>query len=95
MSRDFILWFYKQLFFFPICWHPLPLPPHKLQGQIKTTFIATGEHHSLGCKDFVISNSANKIHLIIGVSTKNMIITIFMLSVMLFLDLQQNLSPGG
>ncbi|NWZ81474.1 KNTC1 protein, partial [Poecile atricapillus] len=38
----------------------------QLQGQIKTTFIATGEHHSLGCKDFVISNSVNKIHLIIG-----------------------------
>ncbi|NWR08659.1 KNTC1 protein, partial [Paradoxornis webbianus] len=45
---------------------PLPLPPHKLQGQIKTTFIATGEQHSLGCQDFVISNSENKIHLIIG-----------------------------
>ncbi|NXD27282.1 KNTC1 protein, partial [Spelaeornis formosus] len=41
-------------------------PTHKLQGQIKTTFIATGEHHSLGCQDFVISNSMNKIHLIIG-----------------------------
>ncbi|NWW29476.1 KNTC1 protein, partial [Panurus biarmicus] len=38
----------------------------QLQGQIKTTFIATGEHHSLGCQDFVISNSVNKIHLIIG-----------------------------
>ncbi|KAM7034603.1 kinetochore-associated protein 1 isoform 1-T3 [Acridotheres tristis] len=38
----------------------------QLQGQIKTTFIATGEHHSLGCQDFVISNSENKIHLIIG-----------------------------
>ncbi|NWY38086.1 KNTC1 protein, partial [Sylvia atricapilla] len=37
-----------------------------LQGQIKTTFIATGEHHSLGCQDFVIINSENKIHLIIG-----------------------------
>ncbi|NXM91499.1 KNTC1 protein, partial [Oenanthe oenanthe] len=41
-------------------------PTHKLQGQIKTSFIATGEHHSLGCQDFVISNSVNKIHLIIG-----------------------------
>uniref|UniRef100_U3K386 Kinetochore associated 1 n=1 Tax=Ficedula albicollis TaxID=59894 RepID=U3K386_FICAL len=50
-------------------------PTHKLQGQIKTSFIATGEHHSLGCQDFVISNSVNKIHLIIGVSTKNVIIT--------------------
>ncbi|NXO40218.1 KNTC1 protein, partial [Locustella ochotensis] len=38
----------------------------QLQGQIKTSFIATGEHHSLGCQDFVISNSENKIHLIIG-----------------------------
>ncbi|NXU13778.1 KNTC1 protein, partial [Pardalotus punctatus] len=38
----------------------------QLQGQIKTTFIATGEHHSLGCQDFVISNTVNKIHLIIG-----------------------------
>ncbi|NWZ64360.1 KNTC1 protein, partial [Acrocephalus arundinaceus] len=37
-----------------------------LQGQIKTTFIAMGEHHSLGCQDFVFSNSVNKIHLIIG-----------------------------
>uniref|UniRef100_A0A8C3UZ00 Kinetochore associated 1 n=1 Tax=Catharus ustulatus TaxID=91951 RepID=A0A8C3UZ00_CATUS len=73
MSRDFIHWFYKQLFFFPIP----SSPTHKLQGQIKTTFIATGEHHSLGCQDFVISNSRNKIHLIIGVSTENVIITIF------------------
>uniref|UniRef100_A0A8D2M5Y3 Kinetochore associated 1 n=1 Tax=Zonotrichia albicollis TaxID=44394 RepID=A0A8D2M5Y3_ZONAL len=48
-----------------------------LQGQIKTTFIATGEHHSLGCQDFVISTSGNKIHLIIGVSTKIVIRTIF------------------
>ncbi|NWV62831.1 KNTC1 protein, partial [Malurus elegans] len=38
----------------------------QLQGQIKTTFIATGDHHSLGCRDFVISSSVNKIHLIIG-----------------------------
>ncbi|NXS27918.1 KNTC1 protein, partial [Pomatostomus ruficeps] len=38
----------------------------QLQGQIKTTFIATGEHHGLGCQDFVISSSASKIHLIIG-----------------------------
>uniref|UniRef100_A0A8C3RCW4 Kinetochore associated 1 n=1 Tax=Cyanoderma ruficeps TaxID=181631 RepID=A0A8C3RCW4_9PASS len=45
----------------------------KLQGQIKTTFIATGEHHSLGCQDFVISSSENKIHLIFGVSTENVI----------------------
>ncbi|NWX33547.1 KNTC1 protein, partial [Notiomystis cincta] len=41
-------------------------PKTFLYGQIKTTFIATGEHHSLGCKDFVISSSGNKIHLIIG-----------------------------
>uniref|UniRef100_A0A8C9N2M1 Kinetochore associated 1 n=1 Tax=Serinus canaria TaxID=9135 RepID=A0A8C9N2M1_SERCA len=61
----FIHWFYNQLFFFPICGHPFS-PTHKLQGQIKTTFIATGEHHSLGCQDFVISSSMNKIHLIIG-----------------------------
>ncbi|XP_039580221.1 kinetochore-associated protein 1 isoform X4 [Passer montanus] len=38
----------------------------QLQGQIKTTFIAMGEHHSLGCQDFVISSSVNKIHLITG-----------------------------
>ncbi|TRZ18325.1 hypothetical protein HGM15179_008750 [Zosterops borbonicus] len=38
----------------------------QLQGEIKTTFIATGEHHSLGCQDFVISNSEDKIRLIIG-----------------------------
>ncbi|NXC42411.1 KNTC1 protein, partial [Penelope pileata] len=38
----------------------------KLQGQVKTTFIATEEYHSLGCQNFVISNLMNKIHLIIG-----------------------------
>ncbi|XP_040540450.1 kinetochore-associated protein 1 isoform X3 [Gallus gallus] len=38
----------------------------KLQGQIKTAFIATEEYHSLGCQNFVISNLANKIHMIIG-----------------------------
>ncbi|NWR90021.1 KNTC1 protein, partial [Furnarius figulus] len=38
----------------------------KLQGQIKTAFISTKEHHSLGCQDFVISSSETKIHLIIG-----------------------------
>ncbi|NXO68468.1 KNTC1 protein, partial [Phainopepla nitens] len=38
----------------------------QLQEQIKITFIAMGEHHSLGCQDFVISSSMNKIHLIIG-----------------------------
>ncbi|NXH17381.1 KNTC1 protein, partial [Bucco capensis] len=38
----------------------------KLQGQIKTAFISTKEYHSLGCQSFVISNSLNKIHLIIG-----------------------------
>ncbi|NXG19520.1 KNTC1 protein, partial [Grallaria varia] len=38
----------------------------KLQGQIKSAFISTEEHHSLGCQDFVISSSVNKIHLIIG-----------------------------
>uniref|UniRef100_A0A8C3UXT2 Kinetochore associated 1 n=1 Tax=Catharus ustulatus TaxID=91951 RepID=A0A8C3UXT2_CATUS len=81
MSRDFIHWFYKQLFFFPIP----SSPTHKLQGQIKTTFIATGEHHSLGCQDFVISNSRNKIHLIIGVSTENVIITIFIINTLILI----------
>ncbi|XP_025914482.1 kinetochore-associated protein 1 isoform X4 [Apteryx rowi] len=38
----------------------------KLQGQIKTAFISTEEYHSLGCQNFVISNSMNNIHLIIG-----------------------------
>ncbi|KAI6076180.1 Kinetochore-associated protein 1 isoform X1 [Aix galericulata] len=38
----------------------------KLQGQIKTAFIPTEEYHSLGCQNFVICNSVNKIHLIIG-----------------------------
>ncbi|XP_064499613.1 kinetochore-associated protein 1-like isoform X2 [Pseudopipra pipra] len=38
----------------------------KLQGQIKSTFISTEEHHGLACQDFVISNTVNKIHLIIG-----------------------------
>ncbi|NXK32690.1 KNTC1 protein, partial [Piprites chloris] len=38
----------------------------KLQGQIKSTFISMEEHHSLGCQGFVISNTVNKIHLIIG-----------------------------
>ncbi|NXU91502.1 KNTC1 protein, partial [Xiphorhynchus elegans] len=38
----------------------------QLQGQIKSAFISTKEHHSLGCQDFVISSSENKIHLIIG-----------------------------
>ncbi|XP_065548695.1 kinetochore-associated protein 1 [Lathamus discolor] len=38
----------------------------KLQGQIKTAFISTEEYHSLGCQNFVISNSVNKIHLIVG-----------------------------
>uniref|UniRef100_A0A8C5J589 Kinetochore associated 1 n=1 Tax=Junco hyemalis TaxID=40217 RepID=A0A8C5J589_JUNHY len=71
LTKIFIRWFYKQIFFFPLCGHPCSAT-HKLQGEIKTTFIATGEHHSLGCQDFVISSSGNKIHLIIGVSTKNM-----------------------
>uniref|UniRef100_A0A669PF12 Kinetochore associated 1 n=1 Tax=Phasianus colchicus TaxID=9054 RepID=A0A669PF12_PHACC len=39
-----------------------------LQGQIKTAFIATEEYHSLGCQNSVISNLANKIHMVIGVS---------------------------
>uniref|UniRef100_A0A8B9G525 Kinetochore associated 1 n=1 Tax=Amazona collaria TaxID=241587 RepID=A0A8B9G525_9PSIT len=43
----------------------------KLQGQIKTAFISTEEYHSLGCQNFVISNSVNKIHLIVGVSNMN------------------------
>ncbi|KFP72496.1 Kinetochore-associated protein 1, partial [Apaloderma vittatum] len=38
----------------------------KLQGQIKTAFISTEEYHGLGCQNFVIMNSVNKIHLIIG-----------------------------
>ncbi|KFQ38772.1 Kinetochore-associated protein 1, partial [Mesitornis unicolor] len=38
----------------------------KLQGQMKTAFISTEEYHSLGCQNFVISNSVNKIHLVIG-----------------------------
>uniref|UniRef100_A0A8C3BWT5 Kinetochore associated 1 n=1 Tax=Cairina moschata TaxID=8855 RepID=A0A8C3BWT5_CAIMO len=37
-----------------------------LQGEIKTAFIPTEEYHSLGCQNFVICNSVNKIHLIIG-----------------------------
>uniref|UniRef100_H0Z7J9 Kinetochore associated 1 n=1 Tax=Taeniopygia guttata TaxID=59729 RepID=H0Z7J9_TAEGU len=49
------------------CFCIMCVPLGKIQeGQIKTTFIATGEHHSLGCQDFVISSSVNKIHLIIG-----------------------------
>ncbi|NXV25489.1 KNTC1 protein, partial [Rissa tridactyla] len=39
---------------------------NKLQGQIKTAFISTEGYHSLGCQSFVISNSVNKIYLIIG-----------------------------
>ncbi|KAM6340705.1 kinetochore-associated protein 1 isoform 3-T4 [Alca torda] len=39
---------------------------NKLQGQIKTAFISTERYHSLGCQNFVISNSVNKIYLIIG-----------------------------
>ncbi|NXW33068.1 KNTC1 protein, partial [Phaetusa simplex] len=39
---------------------------NKLQGQIKTAFISTEGYHSLGCQNFVISNSVNKIYLIIG-----------------------------
>lgn len=74
---------------FPFCFLSLHLPPHKLQGQIKTVFISTEEYHSLGCQNFAISNSANKIHLIVGVSTKNILITIIMGSVTFF-DLQQN-----
>ncbi|NWX97118.1 KNTC1 protein, partial [Nothoprocta ornata] len=38
----------------------------KLQGQIKTAFVSTEEYHSRGCQNFVISNSMNNIHLIIG-----------------------------
>ncbi|NXD77163.1 KNTC1 protein, partial [Halcyon senegalensis] len=38
----------------------------KLQGEIKTAFISTEEYHSLGCQNFVICNSVNKIHLITG-----------------------------
>uniref|UniRef100_G1N0B5 Kinetochore associated 1 n=1 Tax=Meleagris gallopavo TaxID=9103 RepID=G1N0B5_MELGA len=42
-----------------------------LQGQIKTAFISTEEYHSLGCQNSVISNLANKIHVIIGVSSNS------------------------
>uniref|UniRef100_A0A8C0U473 Kinetochore associated 1 n=1 Tax=Cyanistes caeruleus TaxID=156563 RepID=A0A8C0U473_CYACU len=60
------------------CFCIMCVPLGKTQeGQIKTTFIATGEHHSLGCQDFVIINSVNKIHLIIGVSTKNNILSMW------------------
>uniref|UniRef100_A0A8C6K3X7 Kinetochore-associated protein 1 n=1 Tax=Melopsittacus undulatus TaxID=13146 RepID=A0A8C6K3X7_MELUD len=52
----------------------------KLQGQIKTAFISTEEYHSLGCQNFVISNSVNKIHLIVGVSNMNVLIAINILS---------------
>ncbi|XP_064025112.1 kinetochore-associated protein 1 [Pogoniulus pusillus] len=38
----------------------------ELQGQIKTAFISTEEYHNLGCQNFVISNSVNKMHLIVG-----------------------------
>ncbi|NXN15800.1 KNTC1 protein, partial [Indicator maculatus] len=38
----------------------------ELQGQIKTAFISTEDYHNLGCQNFVISNSVNKIHLIVG-----------------------------
>ncbi|KAM6247107.1 kinetochore-associated protein 1 isoform 2-T2 [Porphyrio hochstetteri] len=38
----------------------------KLPGQIKTAFISTQGYHSLGCQNFVISHSVNKINLIIG-----------------------------
>ncbi|NXF04139.1 KNTC1 protein, partial [Smithornis capensis] len=34
--------------------------------QIKTVFIATEEQHNLGCQEFVISSSVDKIQLIIG-----------------------------
>ncbi|NWS96580.1 KNTC1 protein, partial [Mionectes macconnelli] len=37
-----------------------------LQGEIKSTFISTEQHHSLGCQGFVISNTVNRIHLIVG-----------------------------
>ncbi|NWW51167.1 KNTC1 protein, partial [Pedionomus torquatus] len=39
---------------------------NKLQGQIKAAFISTEKYHSLGCQNFVISNSVNSICLIIG-----------------------------
>ncbi|NWX11728.1 KNTC1 protein, partial [Aegotheles bennettii] len=52
--------FFSSLF---VCF---PFIFHKLQGQIKTVFISTEEYHNLGCQNFVISNSVNKIHVIIG-----------------------------
>uniref|UniRef100_A0A8C8A3Z4 Kinetochore associated 1 n=1 Tax=Otus sunia TaxID=257818 RepID=A0A8C8A3Z4_9STRI len=62
LSTDCINNFFSSPFVcFPFIFHP-----HKLQGQIKTAFISTEEYHSLGCQNFVISNSMNKIHLIIG-----------------------------
>uniref|UniRef100_A0A8B9GCK5 Kinetochore associated 1 n=1 Tax=Amazona collaria TaxID=241587 RepID=A0A8B9GCK5_9PSIT len=64
--QGFIYLLYEQLFSFLFCLLSLHLPPHKLQGQIKTAFISTEEYHSLGCQNFVISNSVNKIHLIVG-----------------------------
>uniref|UniRef100_A0A8B9CIC0 Kinetochore associated 1 n=1 Tax=Anser brachyrhynchus TaxID=132585 RepID=A0A8B9CIC0_9AVES len=36
------------------------------QFERKSSFIATQEYHSLGCQNFVICNSVNKINLIIG-----------------------------
>ncbi|NXA03966.1 KNTC1 protein, partial [Sapayoa aenigma] len=52
---------------FLICLFVFPSSPTpKLQGQIRSAFIATEEQHDLGCQEFVISNSVDKIHLIIG-----------------------------
>uniref|UniRef100_A0A803XMT4 Kinetochore associated 1 n=1 Tax=Meleagris gallopavo TaxID=9103 RepID=A0A803XMT4_MELGA len=66
----------------------------KLQGQIKTAFISTEEYHSLGCQNSVISNLANKIHVIIGVSSNSTFVRIVINdheSMVPFVDLQQNL----
>uniref|UniRef100_A0A8B9SWL9 Kinetochore associated 1 n=1 Tax=Anas platyrhynchos TaxID=8839 RepID=A0A8B9SWL9_ANAPL len=61
------------------------------QFERNSSFIPTEEYHSLGCQNFVICNSVNKIHLIIGVSSNRMFIIIVMGSMMAFIDLQQNL----
>uniref|UniRef100_A0A8C0EDW6 Kinetochore associated 1 n=1 Tax=Bubo bubo TaxID=30461 RepID=A0A8C0EDW6_BUBBB len=61
-SKQTLLTKVRNGFFCIIC---LPLAKTQ-EGQIKTAFISTEEYHSLGCQNFVISNSMNKIHLIIG-----------------------------
>lgn len=74
---------------------PSSSTPRKLQQQIKTAYISTEEYHSLGCQSFVISNSANRMHLIVGVSTANVFVTIVLGSLTMGFDLQQNVSLAG